>query len=778
MASGAERSVLPPPGVPARLPGAASSGRDRRGAGGRRSKLKRWSRRFGLGRALAIIVLLALVALRVWDPPPVEAVRLRTFDAYQVTKPRVPLPQRPVQIVDIDEASLREFGQWPWPRTRVADLIRRLTAAGAVVIGFDIVFAEPDRMSPNLLADALPTLDPATQTTLRALPSNDAVMADAMRASRVILGQTALAAPVPWEGGDLPPTTNVGIRAVAGASAKGFVPEFAGLLRNTPTLEAAAIGRGLFTILPEQDGIVRRVPMIVEADGMLMPTLSLEILRVLTGSPGIVAQADQGGLAGIILPGLELPTDPFGKIWVHFAPHDPGKFTSARDVLSGGFPPGRFTNKIVLVGTSAVGLLDNKTTPLDRSMPGVEVHSQLLESALSRSTLVAPNYAPIIEMLVAVAVSVAIILFAPILGAVNLLLFGASVAAFLVYASWHRYSQSGILLDATFPLAASFSVYLTLVFTNYLREQAGRARIRSAFSQYLSPALVEQLAQSPEKLRLGGEERTLTIMFSDVRGFTAISEFYKNDPPGLTALMNRFLTPLTNAILDRKGTIDKYMGDAIMAFWNAPLDDPNQEHNSCAAALEMLARMNALNALRKTEAESGGHPVLPLDVGIGLNTGRCVVGNMGSDLRFDYSVLGDTVNLASRLESQSKNYGIKIIMGSTTALAVQDTYPVVEIDLIRVKGKTEPEAIYTLVGDRGVRTSAEFDELARRHREMITAYRAQDWDMAMKRALACRSLAEPYGIEALYRLYLERIAAFQVAPPGPDWVGVYVAETK
>lgn len=737
---------------------------------------KRWARRFGLGRALACALMIVLVAVRIWDPPPVEAVRLRTFDAYQVLQPRRALAQQPVAIVDVDEASLRQFGQWPWPRTRMAELVTHLTEMGALVIAFDIVFAEPDRLSPALVADALPALDPATRDKLRALPSNDEVFAQAIRASRVVLGQTALAETIERKDSEALPQTGF---AMMGPDPSRFMTAYPGLLRNVAVLEQAAAGLGLFTISPELDGIVRRVPMVTKAGGEPVPTLTLEILRILTGAGAILVKSDEAGIQGVVLPGLELPTDPYGQIWVHFSPHDPTRFVSARDVLSGQASPNRFMNKIVLVGTSAVGLLDTKTTPLDRAMPGVEVHAQLLEGALTGSTLVAPNYAILVELTVALAVAFAIILFAPILGAVNLLVLGAAVAAGLAASSWYRYSHSGILLDATFPLASTFLVYLTLVFTNYVREQLGRARIRSAFDQYLSPALVEQLAQSPEKLKLGGEERILTVMFSDVRGFTGIAEAYKDDPQGLTSLMNRFLSPLTNAILNRKGTIDKYMGDAIMAFWNAPLDDPDQEANAASAALEMLARLERVNQEREAEAaQTGGRPFIPIHIGIGLNTGRCVVGNMGSDLRFDYSVLGDTVNLASRLEGQSKTYGLRIMLGASTARAIRDRFAVIEVDLIQVKGKSEPEAISTLLGDGLTREQPAFAALVAAHAEMIAAYRGQDWERAGLLAASCKALATGLDIAGLYDLYGERIAAYALRAPPPDWTGVYVADTK
>lgn len=738
--------------------------------------LGRMVKRFGFGRALAIVLLLLMTLARISDPPPVEAVRLRTFDAFQVLRPRQAPAQLPVAIVDIDEDSLRELGQWPWPRTLVADLVTRLTELGAIAIGFDIVFAEPDRLSPGLIAKSLRDLDPDTRASLESLPSNDEVLANAIRSSRVILGQTALAVPLQEDASALPQTGF----ATVGPDATPFLPSFPGLLRNVPVLEQAAAGRGLFTISPERDGIVRRVPIILRADDRIVPSLTLDILRVLTGSGAILVKASPTGIQSVALPGFELPTDPLGQVWIHFSPHDPARFIPAKDLLGGRVPAERVRNKIVLVGTSAIGLLDNKTTPIDRSMPGVEVHAQVLESALTNATLFSPNYALAIEVLVTLAVGTGIIVLAPVLGAFNLLLLGAAVAAFIAGISWYRYSQDGVLLDATYPMGSSLIVYLALTFVNYFREQMGRNRIRSAFGQYLSPDLVEQLAQSPERLRLGGEERVMTIMFSDVRGFTTISESYKHDPQGLTALMNRFLTPLTNAILGQRGTIDKYMGDAIMAFWNAPLDDKRQEENACAAALEMLQRMEGLNEIRCEEAAHGGHVYIPLDVGIGINTGRCVVGNMGSDLRFDYSVLGDTVNLASRLEGQSKTYGVKAVLGAATAHAVKDNYALLEIDRIKVKGKTEPETIFTLLGPSVLLHSSPFKHLAEQHRAMLAAYRAQDWDGALGLVKTCRDASRSAGLklEGLYDCYAARIAGYCQAPPPSDWTGVYTALTK
>jgi adenylate cyclase len=294
----------------------------------------------------------------------------------------------------------------------------------------------------------------------------------------------------------------------------------------------------------------------------------------------------------------------------------------------------------------------------------------------------------------------------------------------------------------------------------------------------MSPALVAQLAQSPEKLVLGGEERELTIMFSDVRGFTTISETFKHDPQGLTALMNRFLTPLTNAILARKGYIDKYMGDAIMAFWNAPLDDSGHEVNACEAAIDMLEKIDELNQVREQEAKDDGTAFFPINVGVGLNTGLCTVGNMGSDIKFNYSVLGDAVNLASRLEGQSKDYGFPIIVGSKTALAVKERFAILELDFIMVKGKKEPEVIYAIAGREDTAQSGHFQRLRNLTIEMLACYRSRDWDGALGAIERGRRTDEAHSLELLYNLYEARIRGYQENPPPEDWNGAYALLTK
>ena len=347
----------------------------------------------------------------------------------------------------------------------------------------------------------------------------------------------------------------------------------------------------------------------------------------------------------------------------------------------------------------------------------------------------------------------------------------------LVGLSWYLYREHLKLIDVTYPGIVTMTLYSVLTFANYTREAAEKKQVRGAFAQYLSPALVEQLAEDPERLQLGGETKEMTFLFCDVRGFTAISETFKSNPQGLTILINRLLTPLTNVILSRNGTIDKYMGDCIMAFWNAPLDDAEHSNNACKSALEMFEALDVLNEERRLEAEEEGIEFMPLNVGAGINTGECVVGNMGSDQRFDYSVLGDPVNLAARLESQSKNYGVKIAIGPGTAETGKDLFATLELDKIQVKGQSVGVDIFALLGDAEYAARPDFVATKEKHEAMITAYRSQHWDDAEEYLAECRKLTDG-EFEVLYDLYHERIEYYQEVPPPIGWDGVYVAETK
>jgi adenylate cyclase len=735
------------------------------------SRIVRAFRWIGQGRLVAIACMLGLIAFRLWDPALLETARLRTFDFYQILKPRERAPL-PVVIVDIDERSLREIGQWPWPRSDVADLLRTIGRAGGIAVAFDIIFAEPDRLSPDRFGRSIANLSGEAMAELDRLPNTDGLLAETMGEMRIVVGQAARGRDAAEDSQQ--PGTPV---AFLGPDPRSHLITYPGLLRNIEPLDAAASGRGLLSILPDLDSIVRRVALVAAVGDVIHPSLSVELLRIATGGNAVAIKTDAAGVRSVVVGGVEVPTDPRGRIWIHYTPHEKARFVSAVDLMRGSFNVDRIRNHLVLVGTSAIGLLDLKATPIDPAMPGVEVHAQILETILDKSYLVRPNYALGAEIILAIALSLLVVVLAPILGAVPVLILGMAIAAATTGGSWYLYTEHRMLIDVVYPLITSFTAFMILVFVNYRREEVQRQQIRSAFGQYLAPAFVEQIARNPERLSLGGETRKMTVLFSDVRDFTAISESYKSDPQGLTTLMNRFLTPLSDAILRRGGTIDKYMGDAVMAFWNAPLDTPDHAADACAAALEMVRRLAEVNAARLAEDQRAGRAHVPLRIGIGLNTGDCVVGNMGSEFRFDYSVMGDAVNLASRLEGQTKTYGVTIIAGAETARGAADDYAFLEIDRIRVKGKSEPETIHCLAGDAKMRRDPAFLEAKTVFASMLDAYRSRDWSTA---AAALTRFAEvaPAQLSGLVPAYRARLASLSITPPAPGWDGVFTAETK
>src|SRR5580704_10265079 len=458
--------------------------------------IARWARKFGVARAVCVLLLFALVPLRIADPRPLEELRLRTFDLFQVLRPRAQTA-RPVVIVDIDEASLKEIGQWPWPRTTLADLVTRLTQAGAVAIGFDVIFAEPDRMSPAVAEQSFRGIDAETRAKLDSLPSNDDVLADAIKHSHVVVGQVGTATPTPRTAADAALQTGFAVR---GPDPSPFLITFPGLLRNIPVIEQAASGRGLFLINPETDGIIRRVPVVMKAQGTLVPSLAMEMLRVVSHAGAILVRVNEAGIQSVAVPGLEVPTDRNGQFWVHFNKHDPARYVSAKDVLQGDVPADRLRGRLVLIGTSAIGLLDTKTTPLDPVIPGVEVHAQILESVLTKSILLNPNYAIGAELVIAVLLGIGVIITAPMLSPTVNVVLGALLIVGLTGFSLYLFAEHNLLIDFTYPLISSWLIYLVLTFVNYFREQQQRQQIRSAFGYYLSPHMVEQLARSPEKL--------------------------------------------------------------------------------------------------------------------------------------------------------------------------------------------------------------------------------------------------------------------------------------
>ena len=650
----------------------------------------------GLPRLIGLLVLILLTALKYGDPVPLERLRLALFDRYMAGNPRLPA-ESPVVILDIDEASLSRIGQWPWSRAVMARIVDAARAADAAAIGFDIVFPEPDRLSPPRLAETLPTLTPDMAARLRQEPDTDALFASAIAKARVVLGRSGLPHATPaGEGAD----PHMPIAMIGGESLE-LLPSYPGVLRNIPVLEKAASGLGLFSILSEPDGIIRRVPLAFGVDGVVRPALAVELLRVATGGDALALKRDSAGISGLIVGGNFIPTERDGRFWVNFARHDPDRFIPVADVLEGKVPPEKLRGKLVLVGSSAIGLQDLRPTPLDRAMPGVEIHAQVLETILSGTALTRPHYALGAEILAGGLLGLIMIVLVPRLGTLPVLALGGALAVVTWRAGSYLYDTRGLLFDVVYPLVAGFSVFITLVFANYWREEKQKREIRAAFQHYLAPSLVERLASEPSLLCLGGETRELTVLFSDMRGFTAVAESYHADPQALTALMNRLLSPLSTAITDNDGTIDKYMGDAVMAFWNAPLDEPDHAIKAARAALDMRRRLAALEVERAAEAKSAGVPHLPLEIGIGINSGPCVVGNMGSEFRFDYTALGDTVNLASRLEGLTAQHRVPILVGETTAALLGARFDLVELGRVQVKGKQEETRIFALKGEKG-----------------------------------------------------------------------------
>jgi adenylate cyclase len=739
------------------------------------SALLRLAQKFGISRLLGLCLFAPLLALRVWDPAPLETLRLKTFDLYQLVEPRQPAIE-PVVIVDVDEESLGEVGQWPWPRTTVARLLDQLRTAGVVATAFDMVFAEPDRSSPAAYADSLTGVAPEVKEALRSLPANDEVFARAIRNSRLVLGQAAYHRR--RDGDDAASLPKVPL-AVLGKDPKPYLFHFRGLVRNTPVVDAAASSRAVFSLVPERDGIVRRVPAFIVAEDRILPGLSVELLRIATGGSAFAIKTDDAGIRSFVVAGVEVPTDRNGRLWVHYAKTRPHLYVSAKDVLAGTVAPERLAGKLVLIGTSAAGLLDIKATPLQEDIPGVEVHAQVLEMILGSQLLLRPNYALGAELVVFAVVALSFIALVPVLGALLTMLLGAVVAGGLLVASWLLYTEEGILIDVAYPALGALAVFGLLVFINYLREEQLRAQVRSAFRQYLSPDLVDQLAKDPDLLVLGGVRRDMTVLFSDVRDFTSISESMQQQPQRLGRLMNRLLTPLSTQILDHQGTIDKYMGDAVMAFWNAPIPDEEHAYNACRAALGMRQEIDRLNAELAQEAEAGEGMAIRLDVGIGLNSGSCVVGNMGSEQRFDYTVMGDVVNLASRAEGQCKTYGAQVIIGQAAATEVGPRMTYVELDIVRVKGKSEPQRIFALLGPAELSEDEEVRRTIAGIGDLLTAYRGRYWEVALRviEGLEGRSL-ERLNLPFFLGLYRQRIEDFQASPPPPDWDGVYTATTK
>jgi adenylate cyclase len=742
---------------------------------------------FLTNRWLHIILLLALLcgamALRYSDPKSVARLRHIVFDTYNKFMPRIPADD--VVIVDIDEESLKMLGQWPWPRTEIAKIPDALTDMGARVVAFDIVFAEPDRTSPRFIIDRLAedTLDEDAKQALRKLPDNDEFFARKIAEN----GRTVTAfvwTQQPTERAPVKKATifNTGTHPDPGK----FVTSTPYFATNLPVLAEAAAGNGSFSMSPEQDGLIRRVPLIVghrtmDGEVTVYPALSIEALRVALGKKLIKIRSfgqrtDEGyGITSVDVGDYTIPTDSKGNIYIHYAGHRKNLYIPAWQVIAGQVNPERVKDKIVLVGTSAIGLLDLRSTPLDSVVPGVEVHAEIIEQIVNNQFLQRPSFFEGAEILLTGAVSLLVILMAPFVGATTLAFIVMGLIGSGFVASIYAYQNMGILVDPLFPALTVTVIFILAAILTNLRTDSERRMIKNAFGHYISKDLMDELASDPDKLKLGGEVRDLTVIFTDVRNFTTISEALT--PAELIQMMNDFLTPMTEIVMQERGTVDKYMGDAMMAFWNAPLDVPDHARHACLAALKMIKALEPINDELKKNAAKTEREYHELCTGIGVATGPCSVGNMGSRQRFAYSALGDSVNLSARLEGQTKLYSVPIMV-SERAKTEADDLAFLELDLIQVKGKTESERIFVLLGDTDYAQRTAFKDFKIDHDEMLEAYRSGDFVKAEQLCMDLKSSPEASTITGFYDLMADRCGVYAKTPPPKGWGGIHIAESK
>jgi len=732
-----------------------------------RSDTATWARLAGL------VLLACLIGLRVVDPTPVAGLRLAAFDLLQRLHPRE-YTQVPVTILDIDDASLAEIGQWPWPRTRLAEVVQAADKAGAAGVAFDILLAEADRLSPAQMALGNTALPLETRAALVALPDNDEILATAIEGRPVVLGMASRRG---GQGPAMPPGTaplQPVPHAILGQDPAPWILDFPGAIRSLPELSQAATGEGVITVLPDFDGVFRRMPLAVRIEGQYRLSLVTELLRVASGNAPFTLRTNAAGIEGVGIARQMITTDRDGTVWPWLGHTRPERFIPAADLLADRVPEGRLKGHLVLLGTSAIGLEDFRPTALGVPMAGVEIHAQLLETILSGAMLTRPNYAIGAELTLGVGTGLAILALAPMAPALWLAVASFGIVLGLGALSYVSFATDKLLIDVTWPALTALAMLILMTSANYLREEHRRRQIRAAFGQYVSPELVAQLSDRDADLRLGGETRELTLLFSDMRGFASVSEAYGADAQGLTQLMNALLTALSKPILAQGGTIDKFMGDAVMAFWNAPLPHDDAPGAACAAALEMRRAIRQLNRDRQKAATLTGAQADPLRVGIGINTGLCVVGNMGSDARFDYTALGDAVNLASRLQGQTRYYGVDVLLGDDTRRAVEGRFATLELDLVRVRGKTQSARVHALIGDSALAQTPAFAKLRENCARMRQAYR--NGQVAKGRAAADEMLRDARALtldlETFVALYQARFDQLQATPPQSDWDGV------
>jgi len=660
----------------------------------------------------ALLTLALLIGVRAADPSFVQSVRLRYFDTLITSKAHTVSKQ--VHVVNIDDASIDRLGQFPFPRSQYANIIEDLYHRNAGLVVFNIFMPDADRFG------------------------RDANLADSLHRHPVVLPQS----------GTVDKQKALAFRpgvSEIGSPAHDFTVDYPGIQPNIELFNTSAAGIGVVNVLPEIDGVTRRIPMVVSSGGLLYPSISLETLRVAVGDPSFQVKSSDAGIEAVRIPKFaKIQTDSIGRIWVDWS-SNPIEH-SLMDL------PRSFDGGIVIVGLTARGLNNPVATPRGGLFPHY-VQANVLETLTSGTVISRPDWADGAEVLAIIVLSIIIIFLTRWKYAIAPILI---IIGSIYYVSRYVFSHQGILLDGIYPIIALSTVYGHAYTVKFISELNQKLQIKKQFGTYLSPAMVEKLQKDPSLLKLGGETRELSIMFTDVRGFTAISEHYGEDVQGLTKIMNRYMTAMTAKIIENEGTLDKYIGDAQMAFWNAPLDDKDHALNAVKTGLEMLDDLDRFNE----EVTKEGIPAFGM--GLGINTGSVVVGNMGSSQRFDYTCLGDSVNLASRLEGQSKNYGVRIILGNRTAELVRYKYGVIELDNIAVKGKTEGIKIYTIG-----------ETVKYKHDEYLKEYYRGNWDKAIKWA---KELVEDEKV-TIKQYYLNMIERMQEGLPA-NWDGTFRATSK
>lgn len=714
-----------------------------------------------IGPAAATLLPILLGAAAIWfQPAPVGTLRDLVYDAFQKSAPRRYDPAAPVRVIDIDEDSLARYGQWPWPRDRLAAAVRRLHGLGAAVVGLDIMLVEPDRSSPRRVLADVPE-GPAKDQVLRSLGGSldhDEDLAASLREAPSVIGLM-----MSDEG---PPVSHVKATfARLGDPPQLFLHDYRGALQPLPELAQAAHGLGAFNWILGRDLVVRRVPLLLASDQQIVPSFALECLRVLLGArtvevkssnaSGETAFGQKVGIVALKMAGekgsVVIRTDGDGSVRVHFAGTRPERRIPFWRLAEGQVAPAEVAGRIALIGSSAANLNDVRATALEAATPGIDVHAEVIEQVLTGVEIVRPLIAPAFEILVLILGCMAAGAAArmrPVVAAVVVL----GLVALPVALAWLGFRVLGMVFDPTVPFLAMLATYVGSTLVVYRSTESERRAIREAFSHYVAPEIVDRLASEPGSLRLGGETKDVTVLFCDMRNFTSTAETMTAQ--NVVRFLNSLHTPLTMAVLERRGTIDKYLGDGLMAFWNAPLDDPDHVGNACRAALAMLASVPAIQ--RENRALFGDKPV---EIGIGLHTGVACVGNLGSAIRFDYSIVGDAVNVAARLEPQSKAFGVPIIVSQAVVHAAP-SFAFVPLGDATLRGKSEPVEVHALHGGPEAVT-ADFSAFLESHRAALAAFRSHSADLADCVAeVRRRPQALPYA-----RLYAGWLARAQEAKP-------------